>query len=274
MTNYTKGETILKVENIHLELDGKKILRDVDVEIKDVIRPGGPVQGQIVGFVGPSGIGKTKFFEILAGLIHPTSGQVLLGSPLTPVQVGRVGVVQQNYPLFNHRTVRGNLDVAAARTTPNAAERKAKIEDILKRFHLEQQGNAYPAQLSGGQKQRVAIAQQMLCSDRFLLFDEPFSGLDINMIQEVSDMICQIASLHEHNTIIIVSHDIVSTAAISDTVWVMGRDRDEKGDIIPGARIKYEYDLCSKGLAWDKDVREKPEFVSMISEIRGLFKEL
>lgn len=274
MTHYTKGETILKVENVNLELGGKIILRDVDVEIKDIVRPGGPVQGQVVGFLGPSGIGKTKFFEVLAGLITPTSGQVLLGAPPTPVKVGRVGVVQQNFPLFNHRTVRSNLNVAAARTTPNADARKAKIEDILKRFHLEAQGNAYPAQLSGGQKQRVAIAQQMLCSDRFLLFDEPFSGLDINMIQEVSEMICEIASLHEHNTIIIVSHDIVSTTAISDTVWIMGRDRDEKGNIIPGARIKYEYDLCSKGLAWDKDVREKPAFVSLISEIRGLFKDL
>lgn len=272
--DYIKGETILKVENVSLEIQGNTILRNVNVEVKDVIRPGGPIQGQVVGFLGPSGIGKTKFFEVLAGLIKPTTGSVKLGDPLEDVEVGRVGVVQQNYPLFNHRTVRGNLEIAARRITPNPAERKAKIDEILERFRLTQQSNAYPAQLSGGQKQRTAIAQQLLCSDRFLLFDEPYSGLDINMIQEVSDTICEIAGQHQQNTIIIVSHDIVSTAAISDTLWVMGRDRDPDNNIIPGANIKYEFDLCARGLAWDKNVREKPGFVSLISEIRALFKNL
>jgi len=271
---YIKGDTILKVENISLALGGKTILRDVNVEIKDVVRPGGPVQGQVVGFLGPSGIGKTKFFEVLSGLIQPTTGTVQMGFPLAPVHAGRVGVVQQNYPLFNHRSVRSNLDIAARRITPNAAERNDKINQILERFNLTAQSNSYPAQLSGGQKQRTAIAQQLLCSDRFLLFDEPFSGLDINMVQEVSDMICEIAAQHEHNTVIIVSHDIVSTAAISDTLWIMGRDRDEQNNIIPGARIKYEFDLCARDLAWDKDIREKPGFVALLSEIRGLFKIL
>jgi hypothetical protein len=69
-----------------------------------------------------------------------------------------------------------------------------------------------------------------------------------------------------------VSHDIVSTAAISDTIWVMGHDRDDKGKIIPGANITHEFDLCQMGLAWQKDIREKPEFVKMISEIRALFR--
>ena len=71
----------------------------------------------------------------------------------------------------------------------NAAERKDKIYAILDRFKLRQYEHTYPAQLSGGQKQRVAIAQQLLCSDNFLLMDEPFSGLDINMVEEVSEMI-------------------------------------------------------------------------------------
>jgi NitT/TauT family transport system ATP-binding protein len=272
--DYKRGETILKVENVGLVLNGNTILRDINVEVKDVIRPNGPVQGQVVGFLGPSGIGKTKFFEVLAGLIQPTSGKVLLGDPLEPVKAGRVGVVQQNYPLFNHRTLRSNLDIAAERNHKTADQRKARVQEILERFNLHQHGNHYPAQLSGGQKQRAAIAQQLLCSDRFLLLDEPFSGLDINMIEEVSNMICEIAGQHEHNTVIIVSHDIVSTAAISDTLWIMGRDRDAENKIIPGARIKYEYDLCERDLVWQKDIREKPDFVALLSEIRSLFKAL
>ena len=87
--------------------------------------------GQVVGFLGPSGIGKTKLFEVLAGLLEPTSGKVTINNPAIPVKAGLVGVVQQNYPLFNHRTVYGNLDVAAKKTCKDAAERKKKIDDIL-----------------------------------------------------------------------------------------------------------------------------------------------
>ena len=92
---YEIKETILKVEDVSLQLGGRQILKDVNVSINDVVRPN-MKQGQIVGFVGPSGIGKTKFFEILSGLIKPDSGQVLMGNPLTPVTAGRIGVVQQS----------------------------------------------------------------------------------------------------------------------------------------------------------------------------------
>lgn len=272
MTHEFKN-TILKVENVSLNLGGNQILRDVNVDVRDIVRPG-MSQGQIVGFLGPSGIGKTKFFEILAGLLKPDTGQVLLGDPLTPVQIGRVGVVQQSYPLFNHRTVMGNLMVAAARKGIPAAERKAKCEEMLGHFDLQDYGNRFPAELSGGQKQRVAIAQQLLCSEHFLLLDEPFSGLDILMIEKVCELLKSISTMHEYNTIIVVSHDIESTASIADTLWVMGRDRDEQGNIIPGSRIKHTYNLIERGLAWQEEVMSRPDFHELVNEVRGLFKTL
>src|SRR5262249_39129049 len=105
------GATILKATNISKALSGTVILRDVNLEIKDVRRPD-KIAGQVVGLLGPSGIGKTSLFRILAGLDAPDSGQVLLGPELKPVERGMVGVVAQNYPLFAHRTVLGNLTVA------------------------------------------------------------------------------------------------------------------------------------------------------------------
>ena len=272
MTHEFKN-TILKVENVSLSLGGNQILRDVNVDVRDIVRPG-MSQGQIVGFLGPSGIGKTKFFEILAGLLKPDTGQVLLGDPLTPVQIGRVGVVQQSYPLFNHRTVMGNLMVAAARKGIPATERKLKCEEMLGHFDLQAYGNRFPAELSGGQKQRVAIAQQLLCSEHFLLLDEPFSGLDILMIEKVCELLKSISIMHEYNTIIVVSHDIESTASIADTLWVMGRDRDEQGNIIPGSRIKHTYNLIDRGLAWQEEVMSRPDFHELVNEVRGLFKTL
>jgi ABC-type nitrate/sulfonate/bicarbonate transport system ATPase subunit len=104
--------------------------------------------------------------------------------------------------------------------------------------------------------------------------DEPFSGLDINMIHEVSSLIQEVAHMHELNTIIIVSHDISSTVAISDTIWIMGRDRDENNNIIPGAKIKHKFNLMERGLAWRDDVESTPEFGTLINEIKGLFPKL
>jgi len=277
MYAYEKKETILKVENVSLTLGETNILRDINIEIKDIVRPG-MSQGQIIGFLGPSGIGKTKFFEMLSGIIPINDknalGKISIGQNLEPVKLGRVGVIQQNYPLFEHRTIYSNLDIAASIKYKDTKERAERINDILVRFDLDKRKKFYPSQLSGGQRQRVAIAQQILCSNNFLLMDEPFSGLDPNMVKKVSKLIIEVANMHELNTIIIVSHDILSTTAIADTLWVMGRDRDEKGEVIPGAKIKYEYDLIEKGLAWRPNIESTHEFHALCDELRGLFPNL
>lgn len=291
---YEKKEVILKVEDVSLKYGSEIILKDINVEIKNIVRPG-MSQGQIIGFLGPSGIGKTKFFELLSGIIELdfdkkpdekiiqeyeageeklATGKISLGLDLHPVKIGGVGVIQQNYPLFEHRTVYGNLNVSASVKFKNKSEREDRINDLLTRFDLVNKKNLYPGQLSGGQKQRVAIAQQILCSNNFLLMDEPFSGLDPNMVKKVSNVILEVANMHELNTIIIVSHDIPSTAAISDTLWIMGRDRDAEGKIIPGAKIKYEYDLIERNLTWRKDIKSLPEFHSLCDELDSLFVNL
>ncbi len=270
---YEKKETILKLENISLKLGDTQILSDINIEVKDIVRPE-VTQGQIISLLAPSGVGKTKLFEIISGIIKPTAGVVQVGHPLEPIKIGRVGVVQQNYPLFNHRTVYGNLNVAAKLKYKDKKERQDKIDEILKKFNLEKHKNFYPAQLSGGQKQRVGIAQQILCSNNFLLMDEPFSGLDINMIHEVQKMILEIANMNEYNTIIVVTHDISAAATISDTLWIMGRDRDQSGNIIPGAKIKYEIDLIEMGLAWRENISTLPEFHKLVDDIKQLFPNL
>jgi polar amino acid transport system ATP-binding protein/sulfate transport system ATP-binding protein len=270
---YEFKNTILKVEDVSLSIGGRQILKNVNVEVKDIVRPG-LSQGQIVGFLGPSGIGKTKFFEVLSGLTKPDAGKVLIGDPLSPVTPGRVGVVQQSYPLFNHRTVRGNLEVAAAKSDTPSAEQPAKIQKMLERFNLADHAAKYPAELSGGQRQRIAIAQQLLCSERFLLMDEPFSGLDVLMLDRVCQMLREIASEHEQNTIIVVSHDIHTTASIADTLWVMGRDRDANGKVVDGSHIKHTYNLIDRGICWENDVQSKPEFHELVDEVRGLFPTL
>jgi polar amino acid transport system ATP-binding protein/sulfate transport system ATP-binding protein len=266
-------DTILKVEHVTVKRGDTVILRDLDLEIRDLYRPGF-TQGQVVGLLGPSGIGKTTLFRILAGLDKPDSGTVRVTKELRPVERGMVGVVAQNYPLFAHRTVWGNLRVAGAQAGISGGEIKQRASDLLERFGLSDQAAKYPAQLSGGQRQRVAIAQQFMCSEDFLLMDEPFSGLDLIAIERVSDFIRQMAQSDELKTFIIVTHDIAAALQVCDTIWLLGRDRDAKGNIIPGSRIQTSYNLVECGIAWHDGVQSKPEFLQMLAEIREAFLKL
>lgn len=270
---FYKDVDILKVENVSLAFDGKLVLRDINITIKDVVRKDNVIAGQIIGLLGPSGRGKTQLFKIISGLRTPTTGTVMVNGK--PVEAGDVGVVAQNYPLFNHMSVTKNLEIALAKSKMSKGDKKDKIKFYLEKFQLSDKADFYPTSLSGGQKQRIAIIQQLMCSEHFILLDEPFSGLDPNMIKEVSEVILELANLDELNTVIVISHDIVSTAAISNELWILGFDYDAEGKAIPGARIKYLDNLMEKGIAWNyPQVFELPEFNGYVKDVRTLFKSL
>ena len=270
---YEHRECVLKVSGVSLTLGGNLILRNVNLEIMNIHRPG-HTQGQVVGLLGPSGVGKTRLFRILAGLDAPDSGTVLIGPEQKPVQRGMVGVVAQHYPLFAHRRVLGNLLIAGRQAGLNAGDAREKADRLLRQFGLDQHGDKYPAILSGGQRQRAAIAQQFMCSENYLLMDEPFSGLDVIAIDAVSRFITEVAASDELNTMIVVTHDIAAAIEVSDTILLLGRDRDAQGNIIPGARIQKTYDLAARGLAWRDSVATTPEALALLKEIRDEFHRL
>ncbi len=270
---YEHKETLLRLDKVSKSYDETPVLRDVNLEIKNLVRPG-LEQGQVVGLVGPSGMGKTTLFRLLAGLERPDSGTLVAGAELKPIQRGTVGVVAQSYPLFAHRTVLGNLLVAGAQAGLNGATRREKAAKLLERFGISEQGAKYPSQLSGGQRQRVAIAQQFMCSENFLLMDEPFSGLDLLAQERVLGFIREMAAHDEIMTFILVTHDISAAMQIADTIWVMGRDRDSSGQPIPGARIQAEFNLIERGLAFRENTTATPEFLALRQEIRELFPRL
>lgn len=273
MAFYEYGETILKATGVNLTLGGSRILRDLDLEIKDIKRPG-VTQGQVVALLGPSGIGKTRLFRILAGLDKPDSGSVSVGPEGRPVETGLVGVVFQHYPLFAHRTVLGNMVVVGRRVGLSSADAHDKAMEILKRFDLDAHAKKYPTQLSGGMRQRAAIAQQFMCSEHFLLMDEPFSGLDPLAVDYVCEFISEMAATHELKTFVVVTHDVTAAIEVADTVWLLGRERDAKGAIIPGARILKTYNLIDRGLAWKRSITSLPEFHDVHREILNEFHRL
>ena len=266
-------ETLLKVSHVSKAYGGTPILRDLHLEVKNITRPG-MTQGQVVAMLGPSGIGKTTLFRILAGMEKPDSGGVLVHQEQIPVQRGMVGVVAQNYPLFHHRTVLGNLHVAGRQAGLSRADVTKKADDLLKRFGIVEHASKYPSQLSGGQRQRVAIAQQFMCSEYFLLMDEPFSGLDIVAQERVIEFIREMAQAHELATFILITHDVGAALEVADTLWLLGRDRDAQGNIIPGARVKASYNLIERGLAWRKGITSTPEYMELRREIGEIFPTL
>ena len=270
---YAYKDTLVKVSGVNLALGGKQILRDVNLEIKDIVRPD-MTQGQIVGLLGPSGIGKTQLFRLLSGLNTPDSGTVEVGQPLKPVEPGQVGVVAQDYPLFHNRTVISNLTLAGRRVRLDPDKALAASKDMLARFDLSDHDDKYPIQLSGGERQRVAIAQQLMCSDNFLLMDEPFSGLDPLAVDAMCNLLIEVACSHELKTLIIVTHDIGAALRVCDHLLLLGRDRTADAKVVPGSRIQHEIDLIEMGLAWRPDLHKTQEFFAAESEVHARFAAL
>jgi ABC-type nitrate/sulfonate/bicarbonate transport system ATPase subunit len=265
-------ETLLRVEEVGKEFpmnDGGTFaaLRGFSLTINNI--EGKP---QIVSLLGPSGAGKTTALRIIAALDRPTSGHVQISDgaagKLRPVRLGDVGVVFQRYPLFEDMKVIDNLIAPAVRSGMPAKEAKEKALSFLGEFDLVRQGLSWPLQLSGGQRQRVAILQQLMRNRHFIILDEPFSGLDPVNVANVINLINRVAHQHTLNTFIIITHDVTSALSISDHVYLMGRERDEKGEPVPGARVMKEYDLIAEGLAYRPDIEDLPRFAELRKEIR------
>jgi len=262
MTTCIKKEILLKAENINLSYDDKVILREVNFCIKDIVRPD-VKQGQVVSLIGRSGIGKTQLFKILSGLQVPSTGTVTIHDNQT-VKAGDMGVIFQNYYLFEWRTVYQSLLLAAKKNTTLNGKEAAMIEYYAKAFQLEDALKKYPQQLSGGQRQRASIMQQLLKGSDFLLLDEPFSGLDVCVLDAVTELLLQVSVSDELKTLIIVSHDIATSVAISDTVIIMGIEAGK-----PGATVKKEIDLIERDLAWQKDIKKEKLFIETVEEIKA-----
>jgi len=263
---------VLSATDISQRLGGNLILDKLSFKVRDRVRPG-VITGQVVGLLGPSGVGKTRLLRLIAGLDAPDTGQIR-GPGDQPMPPGSVGVVFQNYILLRHRTVLGNLVTAGVTNGLKRADALGRARDLLQIFGLSERASFYPSQLSGGQRQRVAIAQQLVKQKLVLVMDEPFSGLDPVALDAVIDLIARVAHTHEHTTIVVITHDIRAALMVADTLLLLGRDRDPSGRIIPGAHIQHEVDLVAEGLAWRQNVEMDPKFVEIEHDVKARFAKL
>lgn len=222
----------------------------------------------------------TTLFRTISGLDSPTTpgrimtGKVTLNGFDRPVHPGEVGVVAQSYPLFEHRTVFGNLMLAARRNEKNEKAAHDKVIASLANFELGDKSGSYPCELSGGQRQRCSIIQQMLSSQHFILMDEPFSGLDPVMKEKTIKLIQKVANTDDFGAIILTTHDIQAAIAVADQIWVFGRDCDATGCKIPGAYIVKQYCMAEHGIVAGSANEFSPQFIQLVQEIKGIFNRL
>ena len=169
--------------------------------------------GEFIAIMGPSGCGKTTLLNILGLLDSPTEGSYLLNgqevadfkeSQCTALRKGHIGFVFQNFNLIDELTVQQNVELPLKYMGMPADERKARVNEILRRLNISHRAKHFPAQLSGGQQQRVSIARAIVGKPELILADEPTGNLDTKNGKEVMELLDQLNS--EGATIIIVTH--------------------------------------------------------------------
>ncbi|MBL8839731.1 MAG: ABC transporter ATP-binding protein [Alphaproteobacteria bacterium] len=194
----------------------RRVLDSVDL----VVSP-----GELVCLVGPSGCGKTTLLRIAAGLEELQQGRVLVdacvvaepGTVVPPERRG-VGLVFQDTALFPHLDVAGNVGFGIARMPADA--RRLRIDEVLHQVGMSDYAASYPHQLSGGQQQRVALARALAPRPRVMLLDEPFSGLDTRLREQVRDDTLHVLK-HSGAAALMVTHDPEEAMFMADRIAVM-----------------------------------------------------
>jgi putative spermidine/putrescine transport system ATP-binding protein len=186
--------------------------------------------GEFLSFLGPSGSGKTTTLAMIAGLVEPSSGEILLNAkPLNPLPPYKrnIGMVFQNYALFPHMTVAKNVAFPLEMRRMPATEIETRVERVLTLVGLQNYGPRLPSQLSGGQQQRIALARAMVFEPPLLLMDEPLGALDKKLREQMQ---LEIMQLHRKlgMSIIYVTHDQEEALTMSDRIAVFNNGKIEQ----------------------------------------------
>ena len=198
MTYYTKTDETKAIDNLSFDVN----------------------KGEFVAIVGPSGCGKTTILSIIAGILKPTFGEVLLNGSKVEKVNNEVGYMLQHDHLFEWRTIYKNIILGLEIQKKSSPEALAHIENLLEKYNLKDFKKYYPSQLSGGMRQRVALIRTLALDPDVLLLDEPLGALDLKMRK---DMQIELMNMHRQLgiTFIYVTHDQEEALTMSDTIVVM-----------------------------------------------------
>ena len=224
---FKKENSILKLEKISLKFGNKIILDNLNLKLNN---------GQILGLVGPNGVGKSPIFNLITGLISPDYGSIIIDTKTVnkfPIYQRtlkfKIGFVPQHGGYFHDLTVLENLKAISEITINNPNFRIEKINSLISKFELDPVVNIKANYLSGGQKKKLVIALALVSEPKILLLDEPFAALDIMTIKTLQEIIVNLQS-SSRISVILCDHqardllECVDTAAIISNGRVIAQD--------------------------------------------------
>lgn len=208
----------LQLQQLSKSYGQRRVVSNVDLVMEE---------GEILSLLGPSGCGKTTILRMIAGLVTPDSGRIVIGDRVLydgrremPVEDRHIGMVFQDYALWPHMTVAKNIAFGMRLRRKPTREINKRVDELLELVSLPGMGNRYTYQLSGGQQQRVAVARALATEPRVLLLDEPLSSLDTGLRETMrTDLVRLFKRLKI--TAINVTHDQDEAMAMSDRIMVL-----------------------------------------------------
>ena len=240
----------LEVNHISKCFDGKPILQDISITLN---------QGELVSLLGVSGGGKTTLFNIIAGLLPPDEGNVILNGKDITNQPGQISYMMQKDLLLPYRTIEDNAALPLLLKGVNKRDARAQVSPLFAQFGLEGTQKKYPAQLSGGMRQRAALLRTYLFSQDVALLDEPFSALDTLTKRSIHQWYLDVMEKIQLTTLFI-THDIDEAILLSDRIYLLSGN--------PG-RITAEI-VIQEPKPRRKDFSLTPEFLEYKREILSL----
>ena len=218
MTTTTTTEPIISIRGVNKHYGPLHVLQDINLDV---------APGEVVVVLGPSGSGKSTLCRTLNRLETIDSGEILFQGRSLPAEGkelaalrAEIGMVFQSFNLFAHKTIRENITLAPInilKQKKNAAI--AKADQLLERVGVGHQADKMPSQLSGGQQQRVAIARALAMGPKAILFDEPTSALDPEMVNEVLEVMKELAA--SGMTMVVVTHEMGFARSAADRIIFM-----------------------------------------------------
>jgi len=199
---------------------GRRVVNGVSLEVK---------QGEIVGLLGQNGAGKTTTFYMIMGLVRPVGGQIFLGrTEITdlPMHVRArmgVGYLSQEPSVFRRLTVEENIKAILETLGISREDMAVRLEKLMKELGVEHLRKSRAYMLSGGERRRLEIARALVTSPRFMLLDEPFSGIDPIAVQDIQSIVSE---LRERGLgLLITDHNVRETLAITDRSYIMAEGK-------------------------------------------------
>ncbi|MDB3888394.1 ATP-binding cassette domain-containing protein [Candidatus Pelagibacter sp.] len=216
--SFKKNNSILKLDKISLKYGRKIILDNLSLQLNS---------GQILGLLGPNGVGKSTIFNLITGLVSPDFGSIKINSEIVnkyPIYQRtlkfKIGFVPQNGGFFHDLTVYENLKAIAEITIKNLSYRDEKINSLISKFELDPIRDIKSDFLSGGQKKKLVIALALISDPKILLLDEPFAALDVMTIKTLQEIIVDLQGSNSIS-VILCDHQARDLLACVDTAAIM-----------------------------------------------------